>query len=533
MLPEFRKRHCETPLKTPRAHPLFDEARRHFARGELDAAARTVAALLADDPDCLPYLTLASMVALARSRHMDAAGYFEQAVALAPTEANLYAGLGAALYELGQTEKAIDALRHACELAPGVAANWFNLGRALKLQVQSKQAADALRRAIELDPVHFGARLTLAGVESSTGDVQAAAARLQALVRDRPNSAQAWFALANLKVVRLGRAEAETLQHNYLDKSATPEDRILFGFSLARALEDLGNYDASFAVLTQANQLKRGQVQWDRSAHRAYVAAMKDVFASPVDGAPHGTLGESAIFIASVPRSGSTLVEQILASHPEVTGANEIDAAESILNEIPRRQGMGFPTNLAHLAAGEWNQLGLAYLAKTERWRKHTRMFTDKSLGNWSRIGAILTMLPKARVILVHRDAVETCLSCYRQYFFRGAPFSYDLDDLASYYADFRDMKEFWLKRFPDRVMDFRYEDLIAAPAHSVRQLLGFCDLPYDQACLEFHGTARTVTSDASAAQVRQPLDRNTARAGRYGAALDHLRNGLDEHGCL
>jgi hypothetical protein len=231
-----------------------------------------------------------------------------------------------------------------------------------------------------------------------------------------------------------------------------------------------------------------------------------------------------------MPRSGSTLVEQILASHRDVEGANEISDMLQLIDAESRRQDSTFPLWAPGATAEDWQRLGREYLARTARWRAAKPRFTDKNLLGWHYVGAALAMLPAARVIIVQRDPVETCLACYRHSFTDAAAFACDLDDLADYCAGFLGLTRFWLEKYPAQVFDLQYEALVANPEDVIRRMLDFCGLPFDPACLESHKTARAVLTP-SASQVRQPLHRGSARSARYGDRLDRLRQRLRDAG--
>ena len=191
-----------------------------------------------------------------------------------------------------------------------------------------------------------------------------------------------------------------------------------------------------------------------------------------------------------------------------------------------RRRGSAFPGWVSDATAADWQRLGQDYLARTARWRAAKPRFTDKNLMGWHFTGAALAMLPAARVIIVRRDPVETCLACYRHSFTDKAAFACDLDDLADYCADFLRLARFWQAKYPARVFDLQYEALVADPERVIRRLLDFCGLPFDRACLAFHEGSRAVLTP-SASQVRQPLRQDTARSARYGDKLDRLRQRL------
>lgn len=519
------------PSLPPHVIGALQKAQGELMHRRFDAAAATLQSVLAQAPDCAPALGMAAIAAQMQGRHDDAAAFFRKALAQQPRDAGLQAGLGISLFESGDVDGAVTALRYACELAPSVASGWYNLGKALKLQVRTDEAIDALRRALRLDPSHVMARLTLADALASVGQVETASAELHGLLKTSPNNAHAWFALSNLKVVPLSAEEAALLRRNFEQAIAPAEDRVLFGFALARALEDQGDYAASFGVLRQANRLQRQRVHWNAADHRAQIGAIERVFAAESPASIDSQRGREAIFIASIPRSGSTLVEQILASHPEVEGANEITDLPNILGEESRRLGRPYPDWVRNAAPDDWQRLGSEYLARTARWRERKPSFVDKNLVTWKYVGAALAMLPAAKVVIVRRNPLETCLACYRQWFASGTQFAYDLDDMADYCADFIRLSRFWLQRFPGRVFDLEYEALLADPESMTRRLLEFCGLPFDPACVAFHQTHRTIISAASAGQVRQPLRRDTARSARYGASLDGLRQRLRDAG--
>ena len=511
----------------PGVRELLRQAQGELAHRRFAAAARILEPVLQRAPDCVPALGMAAVAAQMQGRHSDAVAFFRKALVTQREDAGLHAGLGISLFESGDLDGAVAALRRACELAPGVSAGWYNLGKALKLQVHTGEAIEALQRALRLDPSHVAARLTLADAQAGIGEIDAAAAELRRLLKTHSGNAHAWFALANLKVVPFTDEDVALLRRHFDQSEVAAEDRVLFGFALARALEDQENIAESFAVLQRANRLQRQRLRWNAASHRELIGDIERVFAATLPPSIDPRQGGEVIFIAGIPRSGSTLVEQILASHPAIEGANEITDLPMILDQESRKRGHAYPGWVRDATPDDWQRLGAEYLARTARWRAHKPRFSDKNLATWKHVGAALAMLPAARVVIVRRDPLEACLACYRQWFASGTQFAYDLDEMADYCIDFVRLARFWLQRFPDRVFDLEYEALLADPETVIRRLLDFCGLPFDPACLVFHQTRRTVVSAASAAQVRQPLRRDTARAAGYGRLLDRLRQRL------
>ena len=512
---------------------LLARARREWEQQQFEAAERSLTSVLALAPDEPEAIRSLGMVVQRRGNHAKAVGCFRRVLDLWPEDPDLRVCLGIALYEQGEVHEAVMHLRYACQLAPKSAAAWFNLGEALGREAHSQEAVAALRRAVELDPSHTSARLSLARVQASLGEVNAAIAGYREVLRRDPANAEGWFGLSNLNAVRFDAADAASLQRAVARGNLPPRDYELLAFSLAKALENQGDYAQAFEVFRRANASRRKRIRWDAEGEHKRVEAIMRVFADGTPRPPDAGLGREAILIVSIPRSGSTLVEQILASHPEVEGANEIKDMSLVIDAETARRNSAFPLWVPEATAQDWQRLGHEYLARTARWRKTKPRFTDKSLVSWYLVGAALAMLPAARVVVVRRDPVETCLGCFRQCFSERSGFASDLDEMADYCSDFLRLTRFWLEKYPGRVHDLQYETLVAEPEGEIRRLLDFCDLSFDPACLEFHKTARTVQSLPSAAQVREPMRRDTARSALYGEKLDSLRQRLRDAGVL
>jgi tetratricopeptide (TPR) repeat protein len=515
----------------PAAARLLARAREEWRQRRFDAAERSIVQVLALAPNDADALRMLGIAAQHRGDHARAADCFRRVLPAWPEDADLRLGLGIALYERGETGEAMTHLRRACELAPASGAAWFNLGEALWRQAQTEEAIAVLRRALELAPAHLPARLSLAKAQASLGQVDAAIAGFREVLRLDPGNAEGWFGLSNLNTVRFDAADAAGLRRALARGDLSPRHRELLSFTLAKALEDQGDYAQAFETFRLANASRRQRVRWDAAGEHRRVEAIQRIFAHDMPPPLDPGLGREAILIVSIPRSGSTLVEQILASHPEVEGANEIKDMPQVIDAETRRRRSAFPLWAPDATAADWQRLGQEYLARTAHWRETRPRFTDKSLVTWYLVGAALAMLPAARVVVVRRDPVETCLACFRQCFTEQSGFTCDLDEMADYCIDFLRLTRFWLERYPGRVLDLEYETLTAEPEPTIRRLLDFCGLPFDPACLEFHKTSRAVLSAPSAAQVRQPMRRDTARSARYGDKLDRLRQRLRDAG--
>jgi Tfp pilus assembly protein PilF len=518
---------------SPAAARLLVEATGALSRGQLELAEPSLAKVLALAPDCAEAHRLMGIAALMGQNHAKAIDHLRHALATCPDDSTLNMNLGSALIETGENDAGLAYLQRACELDPGSVSTWYNFGKGLQFSAYLERARDALQRALAIDPGYIKTRHSLATVLSSLGDTSAAVAIHRETLRQQPDCAEAWLTLANLKIEPFSKSDIAQLQ-SQLGRPNTPVDsRVLFGFTLAQAMEDQGDYAMAFDVLSEANALKRRSLYWNRDEEHARVDAIANAFAHPLPAPLDVALGKEVVFIVCVPRSGSTLTEQILASHPQVEGADEIETLPQILNEESSRRGQPFPQWVPVATAEDWRRLGDEYLARTHRWRQQRPLFTDKNLNNWAFVGAALAMLPGAHVMNSRRDPLETCFAWYRQLFGnRSAHFGYDLDDIVDYYAGYARLSRLWQQRFPRQYFDHEYESLQADAEGQIRRLLDFCGLPFDPACLAFQHSSRAVLT-LSAAQVRQPLRRDTARSARYGHKLDPLRARLRAAGLL
>jgi tetratricopeptide (TPR) repeat protein len=430
--------------------------------------------------------------------------------------------LGTVLGTAGEFDAAIDALRRACELQPSLSSGWYNLGVMLTRCVRNEEAAEALKKAVECAPDNMDARALLADLLRMRGDVKASAEEYRKVLAARPWTGMAWWGLADLRNSSLTSKDLEQMRAALHDSRAADDDRVATGFALAKALDEQGRYRESLDELKRANAIARLRQHWSAQAFSAGVDAVIAAFSPQPDAANNPALGHEAIFIVGLPRSGSTLVEQILASHSQVEGAGELLDLPQVLAEESRRRNSPFPHWVAAMKPADWQRLGERYLERTARWRKRRPLFTDKLPSNWMHTAAIRAMLPGAHIVACRRDPLETCFSCYRQYL-AGNEYTRTPEDLVAFWRDYDRMVRHWAPVYPAHVYEHGYEALVTDPGKAIRQLLDFCGLPFEDACLRFHETSREVRSP-SATQVRRPLGSDTARANEYGALLDPFR---------
>jgi len=514
---------------SPPARQWLSDAGNALSQGRLEDAERALTQVLAANPVLVDAQYLYGVTCLMNGQAAKAADWLRKAVAQRPADANMQTYLGCALHDAGAFDEALIHLRRACELAPRQATPRYNLGKALKQRDQLRDADEAFRQTLTLDAQHVLARIGVADIATMQGDIPRAVAEYRHVLRQQPERAEAWHGLANLKTESLGPADIDLIRRALRQPNLPSDTRVLLGFSLFRALEDQHDYADAFAALRQANADKRRQVEWNAAAERAQIDRIMEAFSAPLPAPMDPTLGHEVIFIASMPRSGSTLVEHILATHPDVEGANEIPDLPEVIEDESRHRGQPFPQWVSAATADDWHRLGQDYLTRTARWREQHPRFTDKNVANWPLLGVVRLMLPGAKIIHCHRDPVETCFSCYRHLFRHGVHYSYDLDEMAKHYRDYERLSAFWLLRHPQHVLDFPYETLVQEPETQIRRLLAFCDLPFDPACLTPHQSKREVLSTASAAQVREPIRADTAHSAPYLQWLQSLRERLSK----
>ena len=506
-------------------------AARAIRDGATADAERLLAGVLASTPEHPEALRLLGIAHGRSGRHQAAVAVLQRALALRPGDTWVLNDLATAQMAIGARDDAFDNWRRACALAPTQAILWFNLGRNLQQAGESEAAVEALERASALAPQMLPASILLGDALVHLGRFDDAAARYRDALRLHPACGDAWRGLSNIKTRPLSDADGRMLAAQLQRGDIEMADRIAMGYALGKCEEDHGRYPQAFAALATANALFRKRAPWSAAALDSYVdAALAATRELPSPLEPD--LGREVIFIVGMPRSGSTLIEQVLAAHGDVEGASELpDLGQLIQQESLRRQ-RPYPHWVAEADAQDWQRLGREYLERTRRWRARRPRFTDKMPENWKHAGILRAMLPGATVIEVRRDPVETAWSCFRQQFYVVPHFSCAFDDIAAYLHGCESAMDAWRARDPQRIRLLAYEALLAAPEAQIRTLLDACGLAFDPACLEFHRAKRSVRT-ASAAQVREPLRADTARSRHYGPLLDPLRQALAARGKL
>jgi tetratricopeptide (TPR) repeat protein len=423
------------------------------------------------------------------------------------------------------------------EQAPGTAL-FLSLRGSARLQVGDYDGAVAdLETSLAKDPGQPRAWLSYGHVLRTIGRREACVEAYRQSLKLQPTLGEAYWSLANLKVVRFDAADLAAMEDALARPDLGDDDRAHIHLSLAKALEDERQFESAFHHYAKGNALRRSMSRYDWTANRDYVRRNRETFTERFFRARAG-MGDPSpdpIFVVGLPRSGSTLIEQILSSHPLVEGVSELPDLIAIATRVSALPAPGgahaqgasrgaegeppgahYPAMLASLPAETLAELGREYIERTRVHRKLDRpYFIDKLPSNFMQLGLLHLILPNAKIVDARRHPMACCFSGFKQNFARGADYSYDLADLGRYYVDYLDLMAHFDQVLPGRVHRVQYEALIADTEAEVRRLLAYCGLPFDPICLRFYETDRPVRT-ASSEQVRQPL---------FTEGLDHWKN--------
>ena len=365
------------------------------------------------------------------------------------------------------------------------------------------------------------------------GRTDDAIASYRAATRANPLQGDAWYALANLKTHRFSSEDIAVMKQAEAGTDLSFMGRVHIAFALGKALEDEGDYDASFEHYATGNRLKKLQTRYTTEQMEEEIAAQKRHFTKALFEARigSGNPDPAPIFIVGLPRAGSTLIEQILASHSQVDGTLELPNILSLAHRLRGRKQVTdrdrYPRILHDLPTADLHDLGADYIENTRIHRQGAPFFTDKMPNNFRHIGLIHMILPNAKIIDARREPMACCFSGFKQLFAEGQEFSYSLEDIGNYYRGYVDLMAHWDEVLPGKILRVQHEDVVADLDSEVRRILDYCGLPFEQACIDFHKTDRAVRT-ASSEQVRQPINTSGLEQWRkFEAHLAPLKQAL------
>ena len=403
------------------------------------------------------------------------------------------------LMQTGKIEAALTLLDEVLAQVPGDAATLTTKGHALKTKGESLAAIDAYRSAYEHNPDH----------------------------------GEAFYSLANLKTYRFTDEELQLMGQQENNRNLSPSGRVYLNFALGKAHEDAADYERAFGYYAEGNRQKKIQSRYDAEKMRVEFQDTQRVCTASLLAEENqgGNASSAPIFVLGLPRAGSTLIEQILSSHSMVDGTSELPNILSLSQSLRRksRGSGGYPAVLADLTMEERTRFGDQYIADTQIHRGDAAFFVDKMPNNFRHIGLIKLILPNAKIIDARRHPLSCCFSGFKQLFAEGQEFSYDLGDIGHYYRDYVELMDHWDRVMPGFILRVQHEDVVDDLRGQVARLLAFCGLPFEEACVAFHKTERSVKTPSSE-QVRQPIFRSSLDTWEnYEPWLSPLKQALGE----
>ena len=487
-------------------------AAEHHKAGRNDEAARLYRELLQQSPNNVDAMRLlAGVLAGGSSKVEEAEALLRKAISLAPDYALAFLDLGGILHDQYRYAEAIECFQRASRLQPQAAKPLYMLASTLAPAGRTLEALDTYREVLKRHPQHAGARLGLGHTFKTIGRLQEAIAAYRECIRIRPNNGEVYWSLANLKTYRFTEGDLSEMQSRLARPDELTEKSIVhFLFALAKAQEDNGDFDAAWDCYARGNAKQRMLEHYDPVQTEMANDEILEVFDRSLlqQNVEQGHPDEAPIFVVGLPRSGSTLIEQILASHSMVEGTSELPYLGRVATSLNRNRadGLQYPHAVRELQAPHFKLLGQYYLQQAGLHRHTVRpRFVDKMPNNFPSIGFLHLILPNAKIIDARRHPLDCTLSCYRQLFAKGQTFVYDLADIGEYFLEYQRMMDHWHEVLPGRVLTVQYEDLVTDFDGQARRLLAYCGLPWEDACANFHETERPIRT-ASSEQVRQPI---------------------------
>ena len=509
-------------------------------QGRIDDAVAHYERALVLKPDYADAHNNLGIALVAQGRIDDAVAHYDRALILNSNNADAHNNLGAVLKDRGRIDDAMAHYDRSITINPDHADAWNNRGIVLAEMGKVDDATAHYERAIAINPDHAEAQCNLGNALKEQGKFDDAMAHYERAITIKPDYAEAHLSRTEIKTFRRGDADLALLEA-LADRDDLPANKAMFiHFALSKALEDSGDYDRAFEHMRKGNVLKRRQIDYDEIGVLKLFQRISAVFDGSLFDRFQGEGDPSPVpvFVLGMPRSGSTLVEQILASHPQIHAAGELTALEMAASTIFKAgdQPVQYPECVPALDGATLRRLGQSYLGRLPALADGKVRIIDKLPGNFFSIGLIRLILPNAKIIHTMRDPVDTCVSCYSKLFATGLDFSYDLAELGRFYRCYSELMTHWRSVLPPgTILDVSYEEVVDDLEGQARRLIDYCGLPWDGRCIGFHRTSRPVKT-ASAVQVRKPLFRSSLQRWRkYEADIAPLLHELYtlSNGCL
>jgi len=490
---------------------------RHVKAGRLKLAEESYKKVLKKDKNNIDALRLLGLLAFKTKDYEVAERLFLRVLQLDPSFSLAWDNL-AKLYRIqNKLLKSIPAFENLIKLDSKNFEALVSLGTVYIKLSKYHEGIKLYEESLKIKPENPRVYLSLGHALKTIGEREKSEGAYQNAIKYFPLSGEAYWSLANLKTYEFSNKEIANMELS-LKKNIHPNELIQMHFALGKAYESNRQFDKSFEHYAEGNWQQRKQISYNAEDYKISIDELIDFFENNNDLYKLKAISDfdDPIFILGLPRSGSTLIEQILSSHSLIEGTQELPNILAISRDIRLiDQKNDYPHNLLGFNESSFNDLGKKYINETKWARSSKPFFIDKMPNNFVHIGLIKLILPKAKIIDARRNPMDTCFSCFKQYFAKGQHFTYDLDDIARYYKDYIRLMDYWKKLFPNEVFTINYEDIIDNPNERIMDLLEFCNVEFEDNCLNFYKSKRPVKT-ASSEQVRQPM---------YKTGLNYWKN--------
>jgi len=505
------------------------QAAEFFKKGLTGKAEKITRKIIQENPNNVDAFRLLGIISARNGIIGDAERFFRKAIKIAPDFTDVICDLGQLMTDDGRFEDAINCYKQAIEMEPENSRHYDHLGWVLEPAALTYDSIEAHQKAIELNPKLASAWLGLGHGLKTVGRLEEAIEAYQQCYKLKPYNGAIQWSLANLKTYRFSDDEITDMQVKITKEDLAQESEVNYLFSLAKAYEDRKDFDRAWDYYNEGNSKRRMRENYDPVETEIRNDRIIDVFSQEFleSNTGIGNPDPSPIFVVGLPRSGSTLIEQILASHSLVEGTTELNYISHCKRSLNRNRadGINYPEAIRVLEESHFKALGQDYLNFCQMHRiEGTPHFIDKLPNNFPNIGFIHLILPNAKIIDARRHPMDACFSGYRQLFARGQSYTYDLTDIGEYYIQYQRLMDHWHESLPERVLTVQYEEVVSDFENQVHRILEYCGLPWEDSCLNYYDTERPVRTPSSE-QVRQPIYSGSMHRWRnYDQHLDELK---------
>ena len=503
---------------------------RHLHASRYRKAEDAFKKVLQEDKNNIDALRFMGILAFKSGNHDIAEAMFTRALKLDPTYSLVWANLGQVFSVTGQLDKAKKSFKNILNMEPNNALIWAEYGTVLTKLAKYKEGRDAYLKALEFKPDSPRVHLSLGHVFKTMGEIDNSIDAYRKTIIKNNLSGEAYWSLANLKTYSFSENEIKDMEKT-LEGDMSDIERSQMYFALGKAYEAKKDFDNSFKNYYKGNKVKKNLIKYSSDDTTQNTKRILKFFNKEniVNLSKSSISDKDPIFVLGMPRSGSTLIDQIISSHSKVDGTQELPNIIKIAAELNTIKQDSYPEVLKKLDDLQLTKFGKDYISETKWARGVAPFFIDKMPNNFIHIGLIKTILPNAKIIDTRRDPMDTCFSCFKQFFARGQLFTYSLEDLGNYYSDYIRAMNHWHSVYGKDIFTVHYDNVINETEETIRELIDYCDLSFEKECLEFYKSSRPVKTP-SAEQVRQPIYKSGLNYWKnYEKHLKPLKKIIDE----